>query len=129
MSEFDYVIVGAGAAGCVLAYRLSEDPSVSVALIEAGPRDSHPFISMPKGLAKVMQDPTHLWLHASKPEEASGGQAEIWVRGRVLGGSSSVNGMMYVRGQPADFDGIAALSSDDWSWYHIGAAYQALENH
>lgn len=129
MSEFDYVIVGAGAAGCVLAYRLSEDPSVSVALIEAGPRDSHPFISMPKGLAKVMQDPTHLWLHASKPEEASGGQAEIWVRGRVLGGSSSVNGMMYVRGQPADFDGIAALSSDDWSWDHIGAAYQALENH
>lgn len=129
MADFDYVIVGAGAAGCVLAYRLSEDPSVSVALIEAGPRDTHPFISMPKGLAKVMQDPAHLWLHAGKPEEASGGQAEVWVRGRVLGGSSSVNGMMYVRGQPADFDGIAALSSDDWSWDHIGAAYRALENH
>ena len=65
-----------------------------------------------------MQDRPIYGCTPSKPEEASGGQAEIWVRGRVLGGSSSVNGMMYVRGQPADFDGIAALSSDDWSWDH-----------
>ncbi len=129
MAEFDYVIVGAGAAGCVLTYRLSADPSVKVALIEAGPRDTHPFISMPKGLAKVMQDPKHLWLHASTPEASTGGQSEVWVRGRVLGGSTSVNGMMYVRGQPADFDGIAAVSSEDWSWDHIGQAYRALENH
>ena len=129
MAEYDYVIVGAGPAGCVLTYRLSADPSVKVALIEAGPRDTHPFISMPKGLAKVMQDPRHLWFHASKPEPSTGGQSEVWVRGRVLGGSSSVNGMMYVRGQPADFDGIAARTSEDWSWEHIGQAYRALENH
>lgn len=129
MAEYDYVIVGAGSAGCVLAYRLSEDPNVKVALIEAGPRDTHPFISMPKGLAKVMQDPKHLWFHASKPEASTGDKSEMWVRGRVLGGSSSVNGMMYVRGQPADFNSIAALSSDDWSWEHIGQAYRALENH
>ncbi|WP_422059662.1 GMC family oxidoreductase [Sphingopyxis sp.] len=127
--RFDYIICGAGAAGCVLAYRLSENPAVQVALIEAGPRDRHPFISMPKGLAKVMKDPKHLWVHMSEPEDATEGRSEAWVRGRVLGGSSSVNGMMYVRGQPADFDAIAEKSSDDWSWTHIGAAYRELENH
>lgn len=127
--RFDYIICGAGAAGCVLAYRLSENPDVTVALIEAGPRDRHPFISMPKGLAKVMQDPKHLWVHASQPEASTAGQSEHWVRGRVLGGSSSINGMMYVRGQPADFDSIAERSSEDWSWQQIGAAYRGLENH
>lgn len=127
--SFDYVICGAGAAGCVLAYRLSEDPANKVALIEAGPRDRHPFIKMPKGLAKVMQDPKHLWIHMSEPEASTAGQPEVWVRGRVLGGSTSVNGMMYVRGQPADFDSIAERSSDDWSWEHIGKAYRELEQH
>ena len=127
--RYDYVIVGAGAAGCVLAYRLSEDPAVRVVLIEAGPRDRHPFIFMPKGLAKVMQDPSHLWVYASTPEAATAGAPEVWVRGRVLGGSSSVNGMMYVRGQPSDFDAMAEDTSDDWSWKHIGAAYAALEAH
>lgn len=129
MASFDYIIVGSGAAGCVLAYRLSENPDLSVALIEAGPRDAHPMIAMPKGLAKVMQDPKHLWAYASKPEDSTAGNSEIWVRGRVLGGSTSVNGMMYVRGQPADFDAIAELAGDDWSWEHIGQAYKALEHH
>ncbi|MEE2916777.1 glucose-methanol-choline oxidoreductase [Sphingomonas ginsenosidimutans] len=127
--SYDYVIVGAGAAGCVLAYRLSEDPRIVVCVIEAGPRDTHPFISMPKGLAKVMADPKHLWAYASEPDACTGEQSEMWVRGRVLGGSTSTNGMMYVRGQPADFDAIADVSSDDWSWKHIGAAYAALEGH
>lgn len=127
--RYDYIICGAGAAGCVLAYRLSEDPSISVALIEAGPRDRHPFISMPKGLAKVMQDPKHLWVYNSEPEESTAGQSEAWVRGRVLGGSTAINGMMYVRGQPSDFDAIAEKSSDDWNWQNIGTAYRALENH
>lgn len=129
MDSFDYVIVGGGASGCVLAYRLSQDPLNKVCLIEAGPRDTHPFIAMPKGLAKVMSDPKHLWAYASEPDACTAGQSEVWVRGRVLGGSSSVNGMMYVRGQPADFDEIAELSSADWSWEKIGAAYAALENH
>ena len=127
--EFDYVIVGAGAAGCVLAYRLSEDPSVQVALIEAGAKDSHPFIRMPKGLAKVMSDPAHLWVYPAAPASYNANQREVWVRGRVLGGSSSINGMMYVRGQPADFDSIAELSSDDWSWEAISEAYRAIEGH
>lgn len=129
MEPFDYIIVGAGAAGCVLAHRLSENPKLRVALLEAGPPDTHPFIHMPKGLAKVMADPAHIWAYASKPEPANANTSEVWVRGRVLGGSSSVNGMMYVRGQPADYDAIAETTSDDWSWKHIGAAYKALESH
>jgi len=129
MESYDYVIVGAGAAGCVLAYRLSEDPAVRVALLEAGGSDKNPYVQMPKGLAKVMADPAMIWAYAAEPEKGNAYQPEYWARGRLLGGSSSINGMMYVRGMPADFDEIAARSSPDWSWQHIGAAYAALENH
>ncbi len=129
MADYDYIIVGSGAAGCVLAYRLSENPANRVLVLEAGGDDRHPFIHMPKGIAKVMADPAHIWPHESKPEASTANKSEYWVRGRVLGGSTSINGMMYVRGMPADFDGIAEVSSGDWSWEHIGAAYKALENH
>lgn len=125
----EYIIVGAGAAGCVLAYRLSQNPDAHVTLLEAGPRDTHPFIHMPKGLAKVMQDPKHLWVYSSTPEASNAHTSETWVRGRVLGGSTSVNGMMYVRGQPGDFDAIAETTSDDWNWDRIGQAYAELESH
>jgi choline dehydrogenase len=129
MTDYDYIIVGSGAAGSVLAYRLSENPANRVLVLEAGGEDKHPLIHMPKGIAKVMADPAHVWPHESKPEASTAGKSEYWVRGRVLGGSTSINGMMYVRGMPADFDGIAELSSGDWSWEHIGAAYKALEHH
>tara|TARA_R110001606_G_scaffold216728_1_gene364625 strand:- start:15664 stop:17286 length:1623 start_codon:yes stop_codon:yes gene_type:complete len=129
VEAYDYIIVGSGAAGCVLANRLSEDPACSVALIEAGPADNHPFIRMPKGLAKIMADPNYLWVYPSQPEAGNANVSESWVRGRVLGGSTSVNGMMYVRGQPADFDAIAEVSTEDWSWEHIGRAYKELESH
>jgi choline dehydrogenase-like flavoprotein len=99
-------------------------------LLEAGGSDKHPFVSMPKGLAKIMADPQRTWMYRAEPEQANAfSQQEYWARGRLMGGSSSINGMMYVRGMPADFDEIAAQSSADWSWQHIGAAYKALEAH
>lgn len=129
MADYDYIIAGSGAAGCVLAYRLSENPANRVLVLEAGPTDRNPLIHMPKGIAKVMADPGHIWAHESKPEASTANKAEYWARGRVLGGSTSINGMMYVRGMPADFDGIAELASEDWGWEHIGKAYAALESH
>ena len=129
MDRFDYIIVGGGAAGCVLAYRLSADPEIRVCLIEAGSRDTSPFIAMPKGLSKVMANRKHVWTYVSEPVACTGDRSEAWLRGRVLGGSSAINGMVYVRGMPADFDAIAEVSSDDWGWPHIASAYKALENH
>jgi choline dehydrogenase-like flavoprotein len=128
-AAFDYVIVGAGPAGCVLANRLSADPGVTVALLEAGPSDAHPYVGMPRALAKLMKIPRRVWVYRTEPEAATAMAPEYWVRGRMLGGSSSINGMVYVRGQPADFDELAALTSDDWSWGHIGRAYAELERH
>jgi len=128
-NSYDYIIIGAGSAGCVLAYRLSENSGHRVLLIEAGASDNHPFIHMPKGIAKVMGNPAFTWPFMTEPEAGSNHVAESWARGRVLGGSSSVNGMVYVRGQDADFNALAALSSDDWNWEAVGRAYRAMENH
>ncbi|MBL8546416.1 MAG: GMC family oxidoreductase N-terminal domain-containing protein [Hyphomonadaceae bacterium] len=129
MSSYDYVIVGAGSAGCVLAHRLSEDPNVSVLLIEAGGEDDHPFIHMPRALAKIMGNTRYIWPFMSEASRASNGAGEFWARGRTLGGSSSINGMMYVRGHASDFDELADAVGDDWNWSHIDAAYKAMESH
>ena len=129
MTEYDYVIVGAGSAGCVLASRLSNDRNVTVALLEAGPGDTHPYVHMPRGVAKLMSMPTHMWFYTTRPEVHNAMKPDYWLRGKVLGGSSSVNGMVWVRGQPRDFDDLAALTSADWSWERISRAYEAIENH
>ena len=129
MDSFDYIIVGAGSAGCVLAHRLSENPRNKVLLIEAGPPDRHPFIHMPKGIAKIMGNPEFTWGFTTEPDACNGNIAESWARGRTLGGSSAINGMMYVRGQPADYDAMAEVTSDDWGWEKIGQAYRQLESH
>ncbi|MBA2933739.1 GMC family oxidoreductase N-terminal domain-containing protein [Sphingomonas sp. CGMCC 1.13654] len=129
MSDYDYVIVGAGAAGCVLAYRLSADPATRVLLVEAGGSDAHPFITMPKGLGKILFNPRYLWPFMTEPEAVSNHVGESWARGRVLGGSTAVNGMVWVHGEAANYEKLAGLAGEDWRWEHIAKAYRELEGH
>ncbi len=102
--EFDYVIVGAGTAGCVLAARLSEDPAVRVCLIEAGPRDTHPFIQVPALVGAAIGTKQINWGFMTEPQAHLDNRRIPLPRGRVVGGSGSINGMAYFRGQPLDFD-------------------------
>ena len=116
MHAFDYIIIGAGSAGCVLANRLSEDPDVRVLLLEAGPRDWHPFIHMPAGLAKLVGHKGVNWNYDTAPEPHLDHRALWWPRGRVLGGSSSINAMCYIRGHARDYDDWAAQGATGWDW-------------
>ena len=127
-NQYDYIIVGAGSAGCVMAYRLSADPKISVLLLEAGGSGRSVFVDMPKGVGFTMVSPKTTWPYRTSPESKPY-RAEQWTRGKSIGGSSLINGMMYVRGQPADYDEIARQAGPDWAWDKIGAAYKALENH
>lgn len=116
---YDFIIIGAGSAGCVLANRLSEDPNCRVLLLEAGPRDWHPFIHMPAGLAKLVGHKGVNWNYDTAPEPHLNHRRLWWPRGKVLGGSSSINAMCYVRGLPADYDGWAAGGADGWDWNSV----------
>ena len=113
---YDYIIIGAGSAGCVLANRLSEDPTLRVLLLEAGPRDWHPFIHMPAGLAKLVGQKGINWNYDTAPEPQLNQRRLWWPRGKVLGGSSSINAMCYIRGVARDYDEWAAGGAQGWDW-------------
>ena len=119
MDHFDYIIVGAGSAGCVLANRLSEDPAISVCLIEAGPVDSHPLIHMPVGFSFMSEHKKINWCFETVPQPQLNGRRGYQPRGRVLGGSSSVNAMVYIRGVPADYDRWAEAGATGWSFQDV----------
>ncbi|WP_068017663.1 GMC family oxidoreductase [Nocardia mexicana] len=127
MTEFDYVIVGAGPAGCVLAHRLSADPETTVLLVEAGGRDTSPLIGMPMGFGKLLGDPRHTWQYPIRPI-GPGDRAETWVRGKTLGGSSAVNGMIYNRGQRADWDELERRGNPGWGWDTMLPIFRAIED-
>ncbi|RJF87740.1 choline dehydrogenase [Oleomonas cavernae] len=116
---FDYVIVGAGSAGCVLAHRLSADPTVKVALLEAGSRDWNPFIHMPTGMKVLVGGKSVNWHFETEPQQHMGGRRLFWPRGKVLGGSSAINGMVYIRGHRSDYDSWAQSGCRGWSWDEV----------
>jgi len=128
MIEADYVIVGGGSAGCVLAARLSEDPRVSVVLLEAGGEDRNPLIHVPAGYIKTMVDPSVNWMFETEPDAASGNRRIKQPRGKVLGGSSAINAMLYVRGQQADYDGWAQRGNKGWSYADVLPYFRRAEH-
>ncbi len=117
--EFDYIVVGAGSAGCVLAGRLSEDPATRVLLLEAGPADRSLWIHLPIGYGKTMWSPTYNWRFETDPDPNMNGRRIYWPRGKTLGGSSSINGLIYIRGQREDYDHWAALGNAGWGYDEV----------
>ncbi len=129
MAEFDYIIVGAGSAGCVLANRLTESGRHRVLLLEAGGSDSSPWIRVPVGYARTFTDPRFNWMYRTEPEPALDDRIAFWPRGKVLGGSSSINAMLFVRGQPSDYEDWRSAGNPGWGWRDVLPYFRKLEDH
>ncbi|MCK0100724.1 GMC family oxidoreductase N-terminal domain-containing protein [Pseudohalocynthiibacter sp. F2068] len=127
--KYDYIIVGAGSAGCVLANRLSSDSNHRVLLLEAGGRDINPWIHVPVGYFKTLHNPNTDWCYKTEPEEGLSGRSLDWPRGKTLGGSSSINGLLYVRGQKEDYDHWSQLGNRGWSFDDVLPLFKRSESH
>ncbi len=127
MSEFDYIIIGAGSAGCVLANRLSADPDLRVLLLEAGPRDRHPFIHIPVGLARMIRNSRYNWAYETEPQAHLDDRRIMWPRGKTLGGTSSLNGMIYIRGHARDYDLWRQMGLAGWSYADVLPYFKRAE--
>ena len=125
--EADIIIVGAGSAGCVLANRLTEDPATRVILIEAGSWDNSPWIRLPIGYGKTYTDDRFNWCCTTAPVPGLNNRTSYWPRGKVIGGSSSINAMVYVRGQAADYDDWAQAGNMGWGWLDVAPFFRKME--
>ena len=125
MQTYDYIVVGAGSAGAAVANRLSADPRNKVLLLEAG-RASHPWSFIPIGMARLITNPAANWLYSSEPEAGTSGRRLPVPRGKLLGGSSSINGMVFVRGQAQDFDTWAQMGNRGWSYTEVLLAFAGV---
>ena len=128
MQEYDYIVVGAGSAGAALAARLSENSRNRVLLVEAG-RATHPYSRFPVSFGLLINDPSANWLYASEPEENTANRAIPVPRGKMLGGSSAINGLVWVRGQPLDYDTWAQMGARGWSWQEVAPLFRRIENY
>lgn len=129
VSEFDYIVIGAGAAGCVVANRLTASGTERLLLLEAGGSDRSPWIQVPIGYGRTFNDPRFNWMYRAEPDPTLDSRSQFWPRGKVLGGSSSINAMVYVRGQPGDFDDWAAAGNPGWTYQEVLPYFRKLEDH
>ena len=127
-SEFDVVVVGAGSAGCVASARLTENPKISLCVIEAGGRDRNPWIHVPMGFGKLVPNPNVNWGYETEPEPGLGGRRIVWPRGKVLGGSGSINGLVFLRGAPSDYDSWQRLGAQGWGYKDVLPYFKRMEH-